>query len=318
VGRSKSTGNIKRRIDGYDSKDYEGGERGMIALETKNLSKKYKKKVAVNEVTISLEEHKIYGLLGRNGAGKTTLLNILAGQIISSGGSVSVFGENVFENSNAMQNICFVRVKEEAHLSYRVKEIFKMCSMFYKNWDGKYAEELADKFQLNMTEKYHKLSQGMQTVVGIIQGLASRAPITIFDEPTTGLDAAHRELFYSLLLEDYGEYPRTIILSTHLVEEVTHVIEDVIIIKEGRLVVQSSVEDLLQQGHIISGHKDKVDEFLINKKVINREIYGNKGIAVIWEELSNEEYDSLEKVGLVVDRITLQKLFIRITGGEVE
>ncbi|MDI6534858.1 ATP-binding cassette domain-containing protein [Bacillus mycoides] len=290
----------------------------MIALETKNLSKKYKKKLAVNEVTISLEEHKIYGLLGRNGAGKTTLLNILAGQIISSSGSVSVFGENVFENRKAMRSICFVRVKEEAHLSYKVKGIFKLCNMFYKNWNQKYAEELAGKFQLNMKEKYHKLSHGMQTVVGIIQGLASRAPITIFDEPTTGLDAAHRELFYSLLLEDYGEYPRTIILSTHLVEEVTHVIEDVIIIKEGRLVVQSSVEDLLQQGHIISGKKDKVDALSINKKVINREVYGNKGIAVIWEEFTNEDYYSLEKEGLAVDEITLQKLFIHITGGEVK
>ncbi|GAB6497468.1 putative ABC transporter ATP-binding protein [Bacillus sp. UMTAT18] len=290
----------------------------MIALETKDITKKYKKKVAVNEVTISLEEHKIYGLLGRNGAGKTTLLNLFAGQITSSSGSVSIFGEHVFENSKAMQNICFVRVKEEAQLSFKVKEIFKMCSMFYKNWDGKYAEELANKFQLNMTVKYHKLSHGMQTVVGIIQGLASRAPITIFDEPTTGLDAAHRELFYSLLLEDYGEYPRTIILSTHLVEEVTHVIEDVIIIKEGRLVVQSLVEDLLQQVQIISGQKDKVDEFLINKKVLNREVYGNKGIAVIWEELSNEDYYSLEKEGLAIDRITLQKLFIHITGGEVK
>ncbi|GCF73054.1 ABC transporter ATP-binding protein [Bacillus cereus] len=290
----------------------------MIALETKDLTKKYKKKLAVNEVTISLEEHKIYGLLGRNGAGKTTLLNILAGQIISSSGSVSIFGENVFENSKAMRSICFVRVKEEGHLSNKIKEIFELCNMFYKNWDQKYAEELAGKFQLNMKEKYHKLSHGMQTVVGIIQGLASRAPITIFDEPTTGLDAAHRELFYSLLLEDYGEYPRTIILSTHLVEEVTHVIEDVIIMKEGRLVVQSSVEDLLQQGHIISGIKDKVDEFSINKKIINREVYGNKGITVIWEELSNEDYYSLEKEGLVIDRITLQKLFIHITGGEVK
>lgn len=290
----------------------------MIALETKDITKKYKKKVAVNEVTISLEEHKIYGLLGRNGAGKTTLLNLLAGQITSNSGSVSIFGEYVFENSKAMQSMCFVRVKEEAHLSYKVKEIFKMCSIFYKNWDGAYAEELADKFKLNMTEKYHKLSHGMQTVVGIIQGLASRAPITIFDEPTTGLDAANRELFYSLLLEDYGEYPRTIILSTHLVEEVTHVIEDVIIIKEGRLVVQSSVEELLQQVQIISGQKDKVDKFLINKKVLNREVYGNKGIAVIWEELSNEDYDSIEKLGLVVNGITLQKLFIHITGGEVK
>ncbi|MGE6401373.1 ATP-binding cassette domain-containing protein [Bacillus cereus] len=290
----------------------------MFALETKDLTKKYKKKLAVNEVTINVENHKIYGLLGRNGAGKTTLLNLLAGQIISSSGSVSIFGENVFENSKAMQKICFVKVKEETHLSNKIKEIFELCNMFYKNWDQKYAEELAGKFQLNMKEKYHKLSHGMQTVVGIIQGLASRAPITIFDEPTTGLDAAHRELFYSLLLEDYGEYPRTIILSTHLVEEVTHIIEDVIIIKEGRLVVQSSVEDLLQQGHIISGRKDKVDEFSINKKVINREVYGKKGIAVIWEELSSDDYYSLEKEGIAVDRITLQKLFIHITGGELK
>ncbi|MFC9448259.1 ATP-binding cassette domain-containing protein [Bacillus cereus] len=290
----------------------------MIALETKDVTKKYKKKVAVNEVTISLEEHKIYGLLGRNGAGKTTLLNLLAGQITSSSGSVSIFGEEVFENSKAMQNICFVRVKEESLLSYRVKEIFKVCNMFYKNWNQKFAEELADKFQLNMTEKYHKLSHGMQTIVGIIKGLASRASITIFDEPTTGLDAAHRELFYSVLLEDYGEYPRTIILSTHLVEAVTHIIEDVIIMKEGALVVQSTVEDLLQQGHIISGQKDKVDAFSNNKRVINREVYGNKGIVVIWEEISNDDYDSLEKEGLVVDRITLQKLFIHITGGEVK
>lgn len=290
----------------------------MIALETKDLTKKYKKKLAVNEVTISLEEHKIYGLLGRNGAGKTTLLNILAGQIISSSGSVSIFGENVFENSKAMRSICFVRVKEEGHLSNKIKEIFELCNMFYKNWDQKYAEELAGKFQLNMKEKYHKLSHGMQTVVGIIQGLASRAPITIFDEPTTGLDAAHRELFYSLLLEDYGEYPRTIILSTHLVEEVTHVIEDVIIIKEGRLIVQSSVEDLLQQGHIISGHKDKVTKFLMGKNVVKRELYGNKDISTIWEKLSTKDYQLIETEGLEMDRVTLKKLFIYITDKEGE
>ncbi|EEM05218.1 MULTISPECIES: ABC transporter ATP-binding protein [Bacillus] len=290
----------------------------MIALEAKDLTKKYRRKTAVNAVTISLEKHKIYGLLGRNGAGKTTLLHLLSGQIVSNGGSVSVFGENVFENRKALQSICFVKVKEEVHLSYKVKEIFNLCNMFYKNWDQAYAEELAKRFQLNVKEKYHKLSHGMQTVVGIIQGLASRAPITIFDEPTTGLDAAHRELFYSMLLEDYGNYARTIILSTHLVEEVAHVIENVLILKDGEVVIQSSVEDLLQQGHSISGRKDKVDEFLINKNVVHREGYGNKGIAVIWGEFSTEDYRFIEKEGLEIDRVTLQKLFIYITDDEVK
>ncbi|MFJ8118694.1 ATP-binding cassette domain-containing protein [Bacillus mycoides] len=290
----------------------------MIALETKNLSKKYKKKLAVNEVTISLEEHKIYGLLGRNGAGKTTLLNILAGQIISSSGSVSVFGENVFENSKAMRNICFVKVKENINLSSKVKDVFYLCNMFYENWDQEYAEELIKKFQLNAKEKYHDLSHGIQTIVGIIKGLASRAPITIFDEPTTGLDAAHRELFYELLLEDYSEYPRTIILSTHLVEEVSHVIENVIILKEGSLAVQSSVEDFLEKGHIISGHKDKVTNFLMGKNVVKQELYGNKEISAIWGDLSARDYELIETEGLEIDRVTLQKLFIYLTDNEVK
>lgn len=290
----------------------------MIAFETKDLSKKYRGKAAVNAVTISMEKHKIYGLLGRNGAGKTTLLHLLSGQIVSSSGSVSVFDENVFENRKALQNICFVKVKEEVYLNYKVKEIFNLCNMFYKNWDQAYAEELTRKFGLNVQEKYHKLSHGMQNVVGIIKGLVSRAPITIFDEPTTGLDAAHRELFYNMLLEDYGKHPRTIILSTHLVEEVAHIVEDVLILKGGEVVVQSAVEDLLQEAYCISGRKDKVDEFLINKNVVHREVYGNKEIAVIWEGFSTKDYQFIEKEGLEIDSVTLQKLFIYITDDEVK
>ncbi|MGG3521690.1 ABC transporter ATP-binding protein [Bacillus pseudomycoides] len=289
-----------------------------IVVKTEELTKQYKKKVAINGLTFSLEEHKIYGLLGRNGAGKTTLLHLLTGQIVSSKGSVSIFNENVYENSHALQNICFVKVKEEIYSNYKVKEIFKLCNMFYKNWDQKFAEELAVKFQIDVNQKYDKLSHGMQTVVGIIKGLASRAPITIFDEPTTGLDAAHRELFYSMLLEDYGNHPRTIILSTHLVEEVAHVVEDVLILKEGEVVVQSAVEDLLQQGHYISGRKDKVDEFMINKNVVYRELFGNKRIGVIWGELSKEDYKYLESEELEIEGVSLQKLFIYITDGDVK
>lgn len=288
-----------------------------IAVETEGLTKKYKKKMAVNGLTFSLEERKIYGLLGRNGAGKTTLLHLLAGQIVSSKGSVSILGENVYENSHALQNICFVKVKDRVHSNYKVKEIFNLCNMFYKNWDQEFAEDLAAKFQMDVEQKYDKLSHGMQTVVGIIKGLASRAPITIFDEPTTGLDAAHRELFYSMLLEDYGNYPRTIILSTHLVEEVAHVVEDVLILKEGEVIVQSTVEDLLQQGHYISGRKDKVDEFIINKNVVHQEVFGNKEIVVIWGELSEEDYHFVVSEGLELEGASLQKLFIYITGDGV-
>ncbi|HEK9099046.1 ABC transporter ATP-binding protein [Bacillus pfraonensis] len=289
-----------------------------IAIKTEGLTKQYKKKIAVNGLTFSLEENKIYGLLGRNGAGKTTLLHLLTGQIVSSEGSVSIFGEDVYENSHALQNICFVKVKEEIYSSYKVKEIFKLCNLFYPNWDREFAEELVVKFQMDVNEKYHKLSHGMQTVVGIIKGLASRAPITIFDEPTTGLDAAHRDLFYNVLLEDYGDHPRTIILSTHLVEEVAHIVEDVLILKDGQVIVQSAVEDFLQQAHYISGRKDKIDEFMMNKHVVHREYFGNKGIGVMWGEFSEEDYDYIKSEDLEIEGVSFQKLFIYITDGDVK
>lgn len=180
-------------------------------IEIKNLYKSYGKTEVLKGINLNLEENKIYGLLGRNGAGKTTLLNIISNQIRKTSGEVKLYGENVFENPKQVENICIVKDSGFGMEEIKVKKIFEAARMLYKNWDEEYKNQLVKEFDLNVRKKYNKLSRGNQTKVGLIVGLASRAKLTIFDEPSLGLDAATRYKFYNLLLEDFENNPRTII-----------------------------------------------------------------------------------------------------------
>src|SRR5690554_4672593 len=150
-------------------------------IEIRNLNKSYGKTKVLTDIHLDLEENKIYGLLGRNGVGKTTLLNIISNQIRSDSGTVKLDGREVYENSNLVENICIVKEKGLPVDEYRVKRILKMASLLYKDWDEEYKDFLVKEFNLNLKKKFSKLSRGNQTIVGLIIGLASRAPFTIFD-----------------------------------------------------------------------------------------------------------------------------------------
>jgi len=210
-------------------------------IEIRNLSKSYGKTKVLTDIFLNLEDNKIYGLLGRNGAGKTTLLNIVANQLKCDTGELKYYGEDIYENSKAVENICLVKEKSIPVDDDKVKRIFDMAKTLYKDWDEEYKEYLVKEFSLNVRKKYRKLSRGNQTIVGLIIGLASRARLTIFDEPSLGLDAAYRYKFYDLLLEDVEKNPRTVIISTHLIDEVTNLFEEVIILKEEKVYLKDEV-----------------------------------------------------------------------------
>ncbi len=175
-------------------------------IEVNNLSKHYKDKRALDNVSLSLEGDAIYGLLGRNGAGKTTLMSILTAQNFATSGDVKVFGEHPYENARALSRICFVRESQKYPDDATPRHAFKAASLFFTNWDQELAEQLIKEFQLPMKQTIKKLSRGQLSAVGVIIGLASRADITFFDEPYLGLDAVARQIFYDRLLEDYSEH----------------------------------------------------------------------------------------------------------------
>ncbi len=205
------------------------------ALELEALSHRYGRHVALDSLNLKLPAGRIYGLLGRNGAGKTTLLNIMSSAIFASSGKILLEGKTPHEHVSALKTLCFIREKGMFPPAIRVHQVMQICSHLYPNWDMDYANRLLERFQLNPKKKYKQLSRGMESSLGLIVGLASRAPLTAFDEPSLGLDAVAREAFYDELIHDIERYPRTVIISTHLIDEVSKLFEEVIIIDKGRI-----------------------------------------------------------------------------------
>jgi ABC-2 type transport system ATP-binding protein len=160
-----------------------------------NLTKAYRDVTAVNDVSFSIAAGQIYGLLGRNGAGKTTIMRIIAAQEFVTSGAVRVFGEAPYENSRVLSQMCFIKDTQTYPKYYRVIDVLEQAPFFFPSWDRAYALALIEDFRLPLHRRMKALSRGMLSAVGIVVGLASRAPLTIFDEPYLGVDAVARSLF---------------------------------------------------------------------------------------------------------------------------
>lgn len=280
-------------------------------IEVKSLTKCFGSKKALDQLSVTFEEDKIYGLLGRNGAGKTTLMQILAGHTLPTDGGIELNGEKPFNNREVLKHICLVNENGNFKKKLRIKDVLKIASLFYPNWCQETADYLLNQFGLDPHLKTKGLSKGMESSVGITIGLASRAKITIFDEPYIGLDASARYRFYDLLLEEYQAYPRTIILSTHLIDEVSNLFEEVVILQNGQLLLQKETEVLMEISIQVSGNKEVVDRFTAGKNVIHEaEIVGMKTALLFSEKYNHEEAIQL---GLKVERCNVQQLMVYLT-----
>ncbi|MBU3185040.1 ABC transporter ATP-binding protein [Clostridium estertheticum] len=291
----------------------------MGTIKLLNVSKRYGDTFALDNISLTIEENKIYGLLGRNGAGKTTLLNIINNRIFSDKGVISIDGKTLSDDKNAFGNIYFMTEQNLYPQAMKVKELFKWSKEFYPKFDMVYALELSKKFELNINKKVKELSTGYASICKIINTMASGAEILIFDEPVLGLDANHRELFYKELMEGYIEKPKTIILSTHIIEEVSQLIERVIVLKDGKIINDENVEELLTKCYNVSGLNKNIDEYIKDKNCLSVDEMTSFKSAVIMGNNDGIENEKIKKLGLEVSKVELQKLFIDLTNkGEIK
>ncbi|MGH3423071.1 MAG: ABC transporter ATP-binding protein, partial [Streptosporangiaceae bacterium] len=216
------------------------------AISVAGLSRRYHGALAVDQASFDIEPGSITGLLGRNGAGKTTLLRILAGQEFPTGGTVSVLGDNPVTNDHLLHRMVFVREDQlyPGTGPFAVRHALRAASWFYPNWDAGLAAALAGDVGLPAGGRVGRLSRGMRSALGIVIGLAARAEVTLFDEPYACLDPVARQLFYDRLLADYAEHPRTVLLSTHLIDEAAGLFERVLVIDKGRIVLHAAADDV--------------------------------------------------------------------------
>lgn len=279
-----------------------------MKIEVNGITKRYEDKEALNNLAFQLSEPKIYGLLGRNGAGKTTFMDILAGQILATEGEILIDGQRPFDNQRLTESICLVKESDNFKKELKIKNVLKMYSYFYPTWDQELAEELIKEYGLSQNMKVKALSKGMESALGITVGLASKAPITIFDEPYIGLDAPSRKRFYEILLEEYQKEKRTIIFSTHLIDEVSLLFEEVLILQEGKLILHETTDTLRERIIAVTGPQKEVEGFIENRETIETKKLAGMMTAYVYG--SKEEAVAF---GLDVEGVPIQDLMIFLT-----
>jgi ABC-2 type transport system ATP-binding protein len=285
-------------------------------IAARRVSKRFGHVVALDEVSFSLPENTICGLLGRNGAGKTTLLRILTGQGIASSGRVEVFGGNPFENEDVLSRVSFAKESQKYPDFFRVRHALQAGRIAFTGWDEDFARSLLADFRLPLGRRVKKLSRGMFSALGIVIALASRAPLTLFDEAHIGLDANSRQIFYDRLLADYAQHPRSIVLSTHLIDEVRDIIEHVLVLDQGRLVIDDDADTLRAMAVTLSGPANAVTAIVDGHRRLHTERLAGRSRVTILGPLSADEQRRAEAQRVEVAGVSLQQLVIRMTNDQ--
>ena len=276
------------------------------------LTKRFGKVTAVDNASFEIQPNTITGLLGRNGAGKTTIMQVLTGQDFATSGDVRVFGEHPAENARVLSRISFIKESQRYPDDFQPKHVFASAPWFFENWDADFAAQLVDEFRLPVNRRIKKLSRGQLSAVGVIVGLASRAPLTFFDEPYLGLDAVARQLFYDRLLADFAENPRTVVLSTHLIDEVSQLLEHVLVIDQGTIIIDEPAEALRGSATTVVGTRSAVDAFVSHRDVLHRDGIGGLASVTVGR-LDADERREAAQAGLELSPVSLQQLIVRKT-----
>lgn len=269
---------------------------------------------ALDGASLTVRAGTITGVLGRNGAGKTTALQLLAGYARPTAGRVVVgpqgSEEDPWENAWTASATQLVRESGDLMTDERVRTNLRHFAAVRPDWDADLAGRLLDLFEIDTRRKPTALSRGKRSALGATIGLASRAPLTIFDEVYLGMDAPTRYAFYDEILADYAAHPRTILLSSHLVEEVERLFEDVVVLHRGRVLLAEPADVMRERGHSLTGPADDVERLVGGRRVLHRQRLGGT-VQVTLEGPADDA--AARAAGVDVGAVPLQDLFVHLT-----
>jgi ABC-2 type transport system ATP-binding protein len=284
-----------------------------LGVEVEGLVVRYGRKMALDDVTLSIPAGSITGLLGRNGSGKTTLASVVAAFRRPSSGRVLVGGREPWEDDDLMPRVLLVRESGDVLDSETLRTNLRYTENCRPEFSREVAERLLDRFELDASAKPQKLSRGQKSAFGIVLAVASRADLTILDEVHLGLDAPSRYAFYDALIADYIEHPRTIVLSSHLIDEIERLLEHVVVLDRGRLLLAQETDGLMSRGVSVTGPLREVERFLVGRTVLGRQQLGGTVQATVLATLGDGEVADARAAGLEIGPVPLQDLFVHLT-----
>jgi ABC-2 type transport system ATP-binding protein len=286
------------------------------AIQVQHVTKKYKGIDALSDVSLTFDTASINGLFGKNGAGKTTLMSIITAQNFATTGSVKIFGEDPFRSERALAKMIFVRDNPKYPDSFTIKTVFQAAALFYPNWNQAWAMELSRRFELPLKRQIRKVSRGQLSAASVILGMASQTPIVFLDEPYLGLDASARQIFYDSLLEDFSENPRTFVLSSHLIDEISGIISRVVVLDHGKVVLDRDESSLNGYAFTITGDGDQIAEFTAGRRVLETRTLGRVVRAMVEGSLDKQGRARAQELGLAIGDVSLQDFIVHITQSE--
>lgn len=285
----------------------------MTVIEFQNVTKTYRTHDVLQGMDFSIKRDVLTGIIGRNGVGKTTLMKIIVGFIEETSGNVEVFSEKPFNSLKVSANSILIDDAMNFPDSMTLADILKECNRFYSNWDARLAKRLVDYFGYHLKARHLHLSKGKKSTFNAIIGIAARCPLTIFDEPTTGMDSAVRKDFYRALLKDYIDHPRTILLSSHHIEEIEDLLEDVLLVHEGIAHFHGPITELQEMFISVTGKPEKLAMHTAGKKVVNTTEMGLYPQWIVESNFNSNEIEHMKTAGITIAPVSANDAYIALT-----
>jgi len=266
----------------------------MACIEARGLRKAFGTTIALDGIDLRVEEGRILGLIGPNGAGKTTALNALVG-LTPYDGTLNVLGRDPWrERDQLMRDVCFIADVAVLPRWIRVSQMIEYVAGVHPRFDRTKAEEFLSQTTIKRGSKVRELSKGMVTQLHLALVMAMDAKLLVLDEPTLGLDILYRKQFYDSLLNDYFDGSRTIVVATHEVEEIQHVLTDLMFIDRGRIVFGCSMEELEERYFEVLVHPEQVAAARALKPIHERQVFGRS--ILLFERVERQQLAELGEV----------------------
>ena len=284
----------------------------MACIEARGLRKAFDKTIALDGVNLRIKEGRIVGLIGPNGAGKTTALNAILG-LTSFQGELRVLGRDPWsERDRLMRDVCFIADVAVLPRWIKVSQALDYVAGVHPRSDRAKAEGFLAKTDIGSASKVRELSKGMVTQLHLALVMAIDAKLLVLDEPTLGLDILYRKQFYDSLLNDYFDRSRTIVVTTHQVEDVQHVLTDLMFINRGRIVLDCSMEEFESRYLEVTVHPERVAAARALKPIYERQVFGR---SILLFDLKLERVDRQQLAALGDLRTpSITDLFVALLG----
>jgi ABC-2 type transport system ATP-binding protein len=277
-------------------------------IEFRNVTKLYKDVAAVDRVSMTINKNGIHCLLGRNGAGKTTFMKLIAGHIGATSGKINVNGK-VVSTGRMPECVNFIE-SGSVQFNMKVSDLIDTAAALQDGFDRDFAREMTERFELKLSKKFKQLSFGMKTMLTTIITLSNNSKVILLDEPTLGFDAIMRDHFNTLLVESYEKNPRIIIVSTHLIDEIAKITERLLVIDNGKILMEAGIGEIDEKAYILTGQTAFVSPLLGSVNCMGTTTMGSVMAAYVYgERLTPPE-------GVSVERMSLQDFFIHLLGGK--